>query len=267
MISKSMSMVLALFTLLVLVVPAGVVLQGAQAQDIVNTDELIQETFDEVEQEIGQEAEQEAEQEQEQEQSNEQSADQSNTADVSQDEENNQINVGAGDGNVQENENDFGDDGAVVDQDNEEDQDAANLGVQNQDATQDIDQVQDAENFNFDLNVQVAQQVERQPPPPPPEEEEPPPTQPPGTDVPGGGDGGGGAGDGAGDGDGDGGGGGIIPGGIIPGGDGGGGTPGGGKVNLCHRPPGNPENTQTITVGPTAVPAHLLHGDTLGPCR
>jgi hypothetical protein len=39
---------------MVLVVPAGEALQGALAQpvDIVDTDELIQETFDEVEQEI-----------------------------------------------------------------------------------------------------------------------------------------------------------------------------------------------------------------------
>ena len=38
------------------------------------------------------------------------------------------------------------------------------------------------------------------------------------------------------------------------------------KVTLCHRPPGNPENAHTITVGRSAVPAHLAHGDTLGPC-
>ena len=38
------------------------------------------------------------------------------------------------------------------------------------------------------------------------------------------------------------------------------------QVTICHRPPGNPENTQTITVGAPALPAHLAHGDTLGPC-
>jgi hypothetical protein len=92
MISKSVTMALALFTLMVLFVPSGV-FQGALAQIDVDADTLIQETFDEVEQEIGQEAEQEAEQEQEQEQSNEQSAEQSNTADVSQDETNSQANV------------------------------------------------------------------------------------------------------------------------------------------------------------------------------
>ena len=38
------------------------------------------------------------------------------------------------------------------------------------------------------------------------------------------------------------------------------------KVVICHRPPGNPENAHTISVSPNAVPAHLAHGDTLGPC-
>jgi cytoskeletal protein RodZ len=92
MISKSVSVALALFTLMVFVVPSGV-LQGALAQIDVDADTLIQETFDEVEQEIEQEGEQDAEQEQDQTQSNEQSADQSNTADVSQDETNDQANV------------------------------------------------------------------------------------------------------------------------------------------------------------------------------
>lgn len=38
------------------------------------------------------------------------------------------------------------------------------------------------------------------------------------------------------------------------------------KVVICHRPPGNPENAHTISVSQNAVPAHLAHGDTLGPC-
>ena len=39
------------------------------------------------------------------------------------------------------------------------------------------------------------------------------------------------------------------------------------KVTICHFPPGNPENAQTITVGIAAVPAHLaLHGDSIGEC-
>jgi hypothetical protein len=38
------------------------------------------------------------------------------------------------------------------------------------------------------------------------------------------------------------------------------------KVTICHRPPGNPENEQTITVGAPAVPAHLAHGDDIGEC-
>ena len=40
----------------------------------------------------------------------------------------------------------------------------------------------------------------------------------------------------------------------------------GDKITLCHRPPGNPGNTQTIRIGASAVPAHLKHDDTLGEC-
>jgi len=40
-----------------------------------------------------------------------------------------------------------------------------------------------------------------------------------------------------------------------------------GLVTLCHIPPGNPGNAQTLTVGASAVPAHLAHGDYLGACR
>jgi hypothetical protein len=38
------------------------------------------------------------------------------------------------------------------------------------------------------------------------------------------------------------------------------------KVTVCHRPPGNPNNAHTITIGAPAVPAHLGHGDSLGAC-
>jgi len=38
------------------------------------------------------------------------------------------------------------------------------------------------------------------------------------------------------------------------------------KVTICHIPPGNPDNPQTITVGQPAVNPHLAHGDTLGIC-
>ena len=38
------------------------------------------------------------------------------------------------------------------------------------------------------------------------------------------------------------------------------------KVTLCHRPPGNPANAHTISVGEPATAAHLRHGDQLGPC-
>ena len=39
-----------------------------------------------------------------------------------------------------------------------------------------------------------------------------------------------------------------------------------GKVDICHIPPGNPANAHTINVSVNAVPAHLDHGDTVGPC-
>ncbi|HYZ60719.1 MAG TPA: hypothetical protein VE544_13765 [Nitrososphaeraceae archaeon] len=81
------------------------------------------------------------------------------------------------DENVLDNDNDFGDDIAAVGQDNEADQDAPNVGIQDQDVTQEQDQTQDAVNTNVDFDIQVAQQVEQQPPPPtePPTESECPP--------------------------------------------------------------------------------------------
>jgi hypothetical protein len=40
------------------------------------------------------------------------------------------------------------------------------------------------------------------------------------------------------------------------------------KVTICHVPPGNPPNAHTITIGESAVPAHLANhaGDSLGAC-
>jgi len=38
------------------------------------------------------------------------------------------------------------------------------------------------------------------------------------------------------------------------------------KVTICHIPPGNPDNAHTIRVSQSAVPAHLAHDDSLGPC-
>jgi len=37
-------------------------------------------------------------------------------------------------------------------------------------------------------------------------------------------------------------------------------------MQICHFPPGNPGNYQSITVGLSAVQAHLAHGDFPGPC-
>ena len=40
------------------------------------------------------------------------------------------------------------------------------------------------------------------------------------------------------------------------------------KVTICHRPPGNPSNAQTLRVSRSAADAHLREhaGDTEGPC-
>lgn len=40
-----------------------------------------------------------------------------------------------------------------------------------------------------------------------------------------------------------------------------------GKVDICHVPPGNPGNTQSLNVNPSSVKAHLAHGDWLGACN
>ena len=40
----------------------------------------------------------------------------------------------------------------------------------------------------------------------------------------------------------------------------------GAKVDVCHIPPGNPENAHTITISENAVGTHLDHGDRLGAC-
>lgn len=39
-----------------------------------------------------------------------------------------------------------------------------------------------------------------------------------------------------------------------------------GKVQICHLPPGNPNNPQSLEVASSAVAAHLAHGDWLGDC-
>ncbi|ALG68980.2 LamG-like jellyroll fold domain-containing protein [Beggiatoa leptomitoformis] len=42
--------------------------------------------------------------------------------------------------------------------------------------------------------------------------------------------------------------------------------PGAGKMVICHYPPGNPTNMNTITISESAWSAHEAHGDTKGPC-
>lgn len=39
------------------------------------------------------------------------------------------------------------------------------------------------------------------------------------------------------------------------------------KLDICHIPPGTPWQSHTITIGAGALPAHLAHGDLLGPCQ
>jgi prepilin-type N-terminal cleavage/methylation domain-containing protein len=39
-----------------------------------------------------------------------------------------------------------------------------------------------------------------------------------------------------------------------------------GKVDICHLPPGHPENAQDLNVSTNAVSAHLAHGDWAGTC-
>ena len=39
------------------------------------------------------------------------------------------------------------------------------------------------------------------------------------------------------------------------------------KVKICHLPPGNPNNKQTLNVSENAVKAHLAHGDWIGDCN
>ena len=41
----------------------------------------------------------------------------------------------------------------------------------------------------------------------------------------------------------------------------------GNNIAVCHVPPGNPAAAHTIHVGEPAVPVHLGHGDSLGPCN
>jgi hypothetical protein len=38
------------------------------------------------------------------------------------------------------------------------------------------------------------------------------------------------------------------------------------KVDVCHIPPGNPDNAHTITISENALGAHLDHGDLVGAC-
>jgi len=39
------------------------------------------------------------------------------------------------------------------------------------------------------------------------------------------------------------------------------------KVDVCHIPPGNPDNVHTISISENAVAVHMDHGDSLGRCE
>lgn len=41
----------------------------------------------------------------------------------------------------------------------------------------------------------------------------------------------------------------------------------GAKVDVCHIPPGNPDNAHTITISIDALETHLDHGDSIGACE
>ena len=44
-------------------------------------------------------------------------------------------------------------------------------------------------------------------------------------------------------------------------------TAGNAKVDVCHIPPGNPDNFHTVTVSERALSSHLAHGDLQGACN
>jgi len=39
------------------------------------------------------------------------------------------------------------------------------------------------------------------------------------------------------------------------------------KIEMCHMPPGNPNNGHTLSVGNPAMPDHMAHGDYYGSCE
>ncbi len=39
------------------------------------------------------------------------------------------------------------------------------------------------------------------------------------------------------------------------------------KITICHRPPGNPNRIQTISIGQLSAGDHMAHGDTVGACN
>jgi hypothetical protein len=75
--------------------------------------------------------------------------------------------------------NEFADEDAAIDQDNTEEQDDANVGLQDQDGVQEQDESQDAANTNVDSDVQVGEQLPPTPTPTPTPTPAPTPTPTP----------------------------------------------------------------------------------------
>jgi hypothetical protein len=96
----------------------------------------------------------------------------SSLADGIIDETSTSLQDSSSDDNLLGGSNEFGNEDAAIDQDNTEEQDDANVGLQDQDGVQEQDESQDAANTNVDSDVQVGEQL-----PPEPEPEPEPPTE------------------------------------------------------------------------------------------
>jgi hypothetical protein len=85
------------------------------------------------------------------------------------------IQDSSADNNVLDNDNQFGDDATLIDQDNLAEEDTLNVGLQDETAEAEQDSEQEANNLNFDVNVQAGLQLQQPTPPPPEPEPEPEP--------------------------------------------------------------------------------------------
>ena len=102
----------------------------------------------------------------------------SSLADGIIDETSTSLQDSSSDDNLLGGSNEFADEDAAIDQDNTEEQDDANVGLQDQDGVQEQDESQDAANTNVDSDVQVGEQLPPTPTPTPTPEPEPEPLPP-----------------------------------------------------------------------------------------